>query len=341
MSKYLRKFETEAAYTAAESTLALPNVSLITATDRVAYKAGSPTPPVHDYSLDYFTLVAIDNCEFEFTSDGEMSVSTDNGENWESFEYTTAITVSSGDKLLVKSTDGVWEKFLTSSGRYNIEGNIASLGYGDNFIGQTTNNSYFGNLFFGDDNLISAENLVLPATALDNQCYFYMFSNCTNLTTVPKLPATTMEEECYYGMFAGCTSLATVPSNMLSATTLANGCYQFMFYGCTSLTAAPNLPVTELEDGCYNHMFEGCTSLTTAPELPATTLAYNCYAYMFSGCTSLSGITCLATDISAEFCTDEWVDGVAASGTFTKAASMTDWETGIRGIPSGWNVVNA
>ena len=150
-----------------------------------------------------------------------------------------------------------------------------------------------------------------------------------------------MEEECYYGMFAGCTSLATVPSNMLSATTLANGCYQFMFYGCTSLTAAPNLPVTELEDGCYNHMFEGCTSLTTAPELPATTLAYNCYAYMFSGCTSLSGITCLATDISAEFCTDEWVDGVAASGTFTKAASMTDWETGISGIPSGWNVVNA
>jgi hypothetical protein len=87
-------------------------------------------------------------------------------------------------------------------------------------------------------------------------------------------------------------------------------------------------------------MFIGCTSLTTAPSLPATTLAEHCYRNMFNGCTSLSSITCLATDISATSCTENWTYNVSASGTFTKAANMTSWNTGVDGIPSGWTVQN-
>jgi hypothetical protein len=85
-------------------------------------------------------------------------------------------------------------------------------------------------------------------------------------------------------------------------------------------------------------MFQGCTSLTTAPSLHATTLANYCYSNMFNGCTSLNSIKCLATDISADECTEDWVYGVSASGTFTKAESMSSWTTGINGIPSGWTV---
>ena len=48
----------------------------------------------------------------------------------------------------------------------------------------------------------------------------------------------------------------------------------------------------------------------------------------------------LATDISASNCLQSWVSGVAASGTFTKNSS-TSIPTGINGIPSGWNVVQA
>ena len=33
-----------------------------------------------------------------------------------------------------------------------------------------------------------------------------------------------------------------------------------------------------------------------------------------------------------------WVDGVASSGTFIKAASMSSWSTGINGIPTNWTV---
>ena len=61
---------------------------------------------------------------------------------------------------------------------------------------------------------------------------------------------------------------------------------------------------------------------------------------MFQGCTSLKSVTCLATDISAINCTKYWLKGVAASGTFTKAAS-TNWPTNSSsGIPSGWTRVD-
>jgi hypothetical protein len=62
---------------------------------------------------------------------------------------------------------------------------------------------------------------------------------------------------------------------------------------------------------------------------------------IFQNCTSLNSITCLATDISATDSTYNWVNGVAANGTFTKAASMSSWTTGVDGIPTGWTVEDA
>jgi hypothetical protein len=62
---------------------------------------------------------------------------------------------------------------------------------------------------------------------------------------------------------------------------------------------------------------------------------------MFAGCTSLNYIKCLATNISALDCISDWVSGVAASGTFIKDQSMSDWTTDESGIPSGWTVEDA
>lgn len=223
-------------------------------------------------------------------------------------------------------------------------------------------NYCYSNMFYGCASLVSAP--VLPATILTQSCYSFMFVNCTSLTTAPELPSIDLADGCYQGMFSGCASL--VQASELPATTLANNCYSTMFQGCTSLTTAPELPATTLASDCYNAMFQGCTSLTTAPELlPATSLAdycyqgmfwgctslevapvlpagtlsvSSCYVSMFRDCTSLSSITCLATNPDARFYTSNWVDGVAATGTFVKAAGVT-WPSGISGIPSGWSVV--
>jgi hypothetical protein len=114
-----------------------------------------------------------------------------------------------------------------------------------------------------------------------------------------------------------------------------------MFYQCKYLTIAPELPATTLADYCYYSMFSECRSLTTAPELPATTLADYCYYSMFYNCIKLNHIKCLATNISANNCTNYWVYRVLSTGTFVKHPNMTSWSTGESGIPSGWTVVDA
>ena len=183
------------------------------------------------------------------------------------------------------------------------------------------------------------ENGFATATALSEQLTFNaLFYGNENLYNHPTnklvLPATTLTEYCYYSMFAACRSMTSAPE--LPATTLAEGCYAFMFNECSSLTSAPELPATTLAEVCYYSMFYNCNSLTSAPELPATTLAEGCYYSMFKSCELLNSVTCLATNISAESSTEEWLADVAATGTFTKAPGMGNWETGISGIPEGW-----
>lgn len=203
----------------------------------------------------------------------------------------------------------------------------------------------------------------IPGTSY---CFYKLFSECTALTTAPKLPATVLGDYCYDGLFYGCTSLSAAPE--LASTSLSNFCYREMFYGCESLLEAPDLPATIVPVGCYNEMFCGChalekapdtlpalllsefcyagmfsdcTVLENAPKLPALGLVENCYNNMFNGCSGLNNITALFTTEPSEFCTMSWVEGVAEIGSFTKNSSAT-WEvTGSNGVPEGWLIKRA
>ena len=261
----------------------------------------------------------MENTTFTFTpaSGNAISYSIDNGDSW---TVGNSVEITKGNKVLWKgemtpaSNSGVGA--FSSTGRFEAQGNIMSLLFGDNFKGRTdlTGKNYaFSKLFSSNSNLINAQNLSLPATTLASLCYSNMFEGCTSLTTAPELPATI----------------------------LADSCYEYMFYRCTSLVTAPVLPATTLAIYCYNTMFRGCTSLVTAPTLPATTLANYCYINMFNSCTNLNYIKCLATDISASLCLYNWVSGVSATGTFVKNADATWDVTGESGIPSGWDVQNS
>ena len=158
-----------------------------------------------------------------------------------------------------------------------------------------------------------------------------------NFATKTDLPD---QKYVFYGLFRDNTALTDASGLLLPATTLTNACYQNMFNGCTALTAAPALPAKTLADYCYAGMFDCCKALTAAPVLPATKLAERCYSYMFNGCSNLSSVTCRATEgINANNSTDEWLYGVAATGTFT-AATGTTWPAGADGIPSGWTRKN-
>lgn len=128
---------------------------------------------------------------------------------------------------------------------------------------------------------------------------------------------------------------------LLPATGLMDSCYSQMFIGCSRLISAPKLPGTTLASWCYNQMFLNCTSLTSAPILMAETLPASCYREMFRGCTNLRYVKCLATDISGNNSTFQWLTDVASSGTFVKAASMSSWLSGTSGIPTNWTVQDA
>ena len=344
--EYLKIFDTEAQYNAYANSdeYVTPNVSLV-ADETVKYNIQQQ----HDYSKDYFTVKALGSGTIHWSRKGmEVPSYRINGGEWCSDStvgyYDIPVNENDEVEFSYNPSNVDFTNFITVNTDYEVYGNIFSLMYGDNFEGVTTFNKNipFQGVFNSDSTLVSAENLILPATTLIASAYTVMFKDCSSLTTAPELPATTLTNYCYNQMFYGCTSLTTAPE--LPATTLAENCYNQMFAGCTSLTQAPSiLPATTLTQMayCYNQMFYNCSSLTTAPELPATTLETHCYETMFFGCTSLNYVKCLATDISASYCTQGWLFNVAATGTFVKNPNMSSWTTGSNGIPEGWTVEDA
>lgn len=250
---------------------------------RRRYMGGGGGVPFEE---QYFTFEALEAGTFTLGVSADYSL--DGGRTWTTLAANTATpTIQAGDKILWRRTGTRVNSTFTATGDFNVYGNSMSLLYGDDFATKVSFSlsAVFQTLFKNNANLISAENLILPATTLTQSCYYSMFYNCTNLTTAPELPATSLASMCYRDMFRGCTSLTTAPE--LLSTTLGTYCYSGMFYGCSNLTSAHDLPAITLEDNCYNSMFYQCTSLTSAPEIYATTLADSCCQAMFYQCTSL------------------------------------------------------
>jgi len=288
----------------------------------------TPIPDYVDYSKEYLTFVAEDdNVSFTLyggTAGNTFQYSVDNGSTWSNVSIgQTTSAINNGEKMLFKASGLTINSELgigtiRPSSSASVEGNIMSVAYGDDFSGQTSisANFQFRKLFSGATNITSAENFVLPATAVTKQCYSQMFDHCNGLVTPPqKIGDSAMTFNGDY-------------------------CFSDMFSNCTSMTTAPELPATTLGLQCYWYMMQGCTSLTTSPTLPAATVPKQAYSGMFNGCSNLNSITCLATSLGSN-ATQNWVSNVASSGTFTKNSSMSRWPSGVNGIPSNWTVVDA
>ena len=318
-------------------------------------------------TYDYLTFTALEPSTIRYSnSDIATTQYSYDKVNWETADNKT-LNLENGDKVYFKGEitgepDGMMMGAnFTMTGKIEASGSIMSLQVGNPNDKTINYKNEFNGLFRDCSSLVTAPEL--PATTLTEECYSYMFQGC-GLTTAPELPATTLADSCYYGMFSSC-KLTTAPelpakklanscyNNMFSwsshlttaptilpATELASGCYNSMFNGCSNLTTAPELPATTLAISCYQSMFNSCSSLTTAPELPATTLPNFCYSNMFNGCSNLNYIKALFTSQGLR-CTEDWVKGVASSGTFVKNKDATWNVTGVDGIPEGWTVETA
>ena len=319
------------------------------------------------YRGQYLTFRARENgTQFYYKQAGSagvktISYSTDSGQTWTLISATSykRFEMDSGDTIMFKGendgyyfSDSYRSCFSGRTGSLDIEGNIMSMIYGDDLSSGYTLPQDTGGTFaylFNNLNVVSAENLVLPATELVDKCYSGMFQGCTALTTPPvRLPAEVLKMSCYYGMFAGCTALTHGPE--LPSTDMVYGCYCNMFENCYSLVSAPELPAIRFNGKqrdvyAYARMFKGCRSLRVAPDLNSRDCAswsewsedygdrfFDCYSAMFSGCTSLSYVFCMS-ECGRD---NNWLKGVASSGTLVKPASVT----GNFFQPSSWTVIN-
>lgn len=226
--------------------------------------------PVHDYSLDYLTFNVVSGGTIAWTALGSgyartIEYSINNG-TWTSITSAATpatITVVAGDKVRFKGTNATYagsksnySGFDSGTAVVNIEGNIMSLIYGDNFVNNNTlTGSYNFCSIFKRQNIVSAENLILPATTLTQYCYRAMFS----------WPADDKPSAI---------SVLSVPP-ALPATTLAKGCYWYMFENC-NITEAPDLLATTLLAESYGYMFNGCRNLNYIKCLATNITATNC-----------------------------------------------------------------
>lgn len=220
-----------------------------TATTPTLVEANSPDC---GYVRNYFKFVAKETCTFKFTSHADVSTNTvdyslDSGATWTTLANGVySPSVSSGNVIMWKSTTlqiraNAGCGTFSSTGNFDVEGNVMSLYYGDNFEGETSlsgKDYAFMNLFSGCTTVINADKLVLPATTLSKQCYCNMYNRAINLAKPPSLSAaTTLAVGCCQNMYYNSpnnTSFSVAESYFLPATTLVQDCYRQMFYGCSN-----------------------------------------------------------------------------------------------------------
>ena len=149
-------------------------------------------------------------------------------------------------------------------------------------------------------------------------------------------------------IFGNVMSLLKGKDNLESATALeAKNAFYGLFAGAEQLVNNADrllvLPATTLTEGCYQDMFNGCKGIEKAPELPAPKLEKNCYQEMFYDCAKLNSVRCLATDITAENSTKDWLGkaGTEATGEKVLETLVPMTANSDDGVPTSWTAIVA
>lgn len=226
--KYIKRFDTLSAQTEYLNSADIDTyLGYVDENDTVYYDDAIPVR----YDNKYLTIETLTagNLSISVAGSNVFQYSLDDGSTWNNLTFGQTVAVEANKKVLFKAegleiiggNSGIGR--INYSGDFNVYGNVMSLVYGDNFVGQEVmSNFQFGSLFENAVTLISAENLTLPAKTLTQGCYDDMFAGCTNMTSAPELPATTLAKYCYNDMFVFCKNLNYI--KCLATDISAKGC---------------------------------------------------------------------------------------------------------------------
>lgn len=185
---------------------------------------------------------------------------------------------------------------------FNVRGNIMSLEYGDDFIGKKTirASGYAFYRQFWHMNVVSAADLVLPATKLKSWCYSSMFQGCTSLTAAPD----------------------SLPKFERAGDNACQNVYSEMFKDCTSLTVAPVIsPLSPYYKYACDEMFRG------------SSVSYVKCLAVFEGSLAGNAFANWLADVPSG-------GTFVKSPLMDQSLGPYYWPRNARGIPSSWTVVD-
>lgn len=213
--RYVKSYQNETAEKAAldNKELGKPYVVLIEDGGYIDWNSKEIDP-----IYQYFTIESLESGNF-YVRNNDIYYSVNDGE-WNVGKG--SITLNTGDKVRFKhiSTDNgqVSYCFTGNTIQFIAYGNIESLEYGDDFIGQTKIKissavaaaGAFGYLFKSSTGLMNVENLKLPATGGTSFCYAGMFYGCNQITKAPDILIDNLKSSTntnVFNMFLGCSKL--------------------------------------------------------------------------------------------------------------------------------------
>lgn len=218
------------------------------------YYNTTPTPP--SPLATPFTIKSLQD-------NGQVGIGTDsaadflnleyskNGGAWTPYTLNTAIyldqdeTVAfSGNNPSGISIDGVGDykvKAFNSGSQLEAYGNVMSLLTGNfenvtDFSFMQISDTALRYLFNDDARIIHASGLILPASSVPDNCYFWMFFSQDQLITPPQMLGTDFGWGSCFAMFINCVSLIKSPQ-MFATSNFGDSSFSMFLNNCTSLSS--------------------------------------------------------------------------------------------------------
>ena len=165
-----------------------------------------------------FTTVDDNGSTYAFSNAG-LEYSIDGGEWTTLAANTDTPNVPNGSNirfignLTPNGSEGIGR--FSSSGKFDAEGELITLLYGEYYVGQTGKfANYMFRQMFTLTKIVNAYNLVIPynSGSYNYSCY-YMFNACSELAVAPKelKGDTYVSNYSFYQMFGNCTKLTKTP----------------------------------------------------------------------------------------------------------------------------------
>ena len=158
---------------------------------------------------------------------------------------------------------------------HNVDNVFAELNYQDNY------RSVFDSVRWTMKAAIAVDKVSFTNTS-------YMFSSCSDLTTLDLSNFDTSKVTDMYGMFDDCFELTTLDVSSFDTSNVTD--MGHMFYNCSSLT---NLDVSNFDTSkvtSMNTMFGSCSSLTNLDVSNFDTSNVTDMSYMFNDCSKLTNL---------------------------------------------------